>query len=136
MKIQTLSKWGSLAACAYLAIGCASGPPKELETQLVGTDTSIAQAEQSGAAQGALPELQAAKDKRAQAQQAFDKKDWDASLRLAQQAQADATFAAKKSQADQAHKSAVEVDRGTEKLRTETERNLDKQVEKQETESR
>jgi len=131
---NSFGKLGSLAACALIACGCASGPPKTLESQLVGTDTSIAQAEQSGAAKGALPELQAAKDKRAKAQQAFDKKDWDASMRLAQQAQSDATFAAKKAQADQAQKSAVEVDRGTEKLRTETERNLEK--DKSESEAR
>jgi hypothetical protein len=119
-------KWAALVACAAFTVGCASGPPRELEAQLVGTDTSIAQAEQSGAAVGALPELQGAKDKRARAQEAFDKKDWDLSLRLAKQAQADATYAAKKAQADQAHKAALEVDRGTEKLRSETERNLEK----------
>jgi hypothetical protein len=117
-------KWSALVACAALTLGCASGPPRELESQLVGTDTSIAQAEQSGAAQGALPELQIAKDKRARAQQAFDKKDWDLALQLARQAQADAIYASKKAQAEQAHKAALEVDRGTEKLRSETERNL------------
>jgi hypothetical protein len=125
--MNTSLKWATLVACATLMLGCASGPPRELEAQLIGTDTSIAQAEQSGAAVGALPELQGAKDKRARAQQAFDNKDWELSLRLAKQAQADATYAAKKAQADQAHKSALEVDRGTEKLRSETERNLDKE---------
>jgi hypothetical protein len=121
-----LNKLSAIAACTVLAVACASGPPKALEAQLAGTDNSIAQAEQSGAAKGALTELQVAKDKRAKAQDAFDKKDWDVSMRLAQQAQADAAFAAKKAQAGQAQASAVEVDRGTEELRAETERNLEK----------
>lgn len=123
---KTSFKWTALAACAALTLGCASGPPRELESQFIGTDTSIAQAEQSGAAQGALPELQLAKDKRAQAQQAFDRKEWDLSLQLAKQAQADAIYAARKAQAEQAHKAALEVNRGTESLRTETERNLER----------
>jgi hypothetical protein len=129
MNIHTgaLGKWSAFAACTVFAFACASGPPKELEAQLVGADTSIAQAEQSGAARGALAELQVAKDKRAKAQDALEEKDWDVSMRFAQQAQADAEFAAKKAQAGLAQQSAAEVDRGTEKLRSETERNLEKQ---------
>jgi hypothetical protein len=125
--VNTSFKWATLVATAVLTLGCASGPPRELEAQFIGTDTSIAQAEQSGAAVGALPELQGAKDKRARAQEAFDEKDWDLAMRLAKQAQADATYAAKKAQADQAHKAALEVDKGTEKLRSETERNLEQE---------
>jgi len=125
-KQTSASTWSALAACVVLTFSCASNPPRELESQLVATDTSIAQAEQSGAAKGALPELQVAKEKRAKAQQAFDKKDWDVSMRFAKEAQADASFAATKAKADLANKSAAEVDRGTEKLRTEAERSVDK----------
>jgi hypothetical protein len=116
----------SAAAClAVLALGCASTkPPQALTSQFVGTDTSIAQAEQAGAAQGGLTELQSAKDKRASAQEAFKDKKYDVAMRFAQQAQVDAQLAAKKAQAIQAQKSADEVDRGTDKLRDETERNL------------
>lgn len=118
-----------VSACALGAIlfaGCASGPPPALKSQLTGTDTSIAQAEQSGAAQGALPELQSAKDKRAKAQDAYGDKKWDLSMQLAQEAQVDAQYAASKSQANKAEKSADEVDRATDRLRDETERNLQK----------
>jgi hypothetical protein len=125
--VNTSFKWATLVASAALTLGCASGPPRELEAQLIGTDTSINQAEQSGAAVGALTELQGAKDKRARAQDAFNEKDWDLAMRLAKQAQADATYAAKKAQAEQAQKAALEVDKGTEKLRSETERNLEKE---------
>jgi hypothetical protein len=128
MNIVTTSfKWATLVASGALTLGCASGPPRELEAQLIGTDTSINQAEQSGAAVGALTELQGAKDKRARAQEAFDEKDWELAMRLAKQAQADATYAAKKAQAEQAQKAALEVDKGTEKLRSETERNLEQE---------
>jgi hypothetical protein len=113
------------ACIALLTFGCASTkPPAAVTTQIISTDTSIAQAEQAGAAQGALPELQNAKDKRASAQQALVDKKYDVAMRFAQQAQVDAQFAAKKAQAIQGQKSADEVDRGTEKLRDETERNL------------
>jgi hypothetical protein len=125
--VNTSFKWATLVASGALTLGCASGPPRELEAQLIGTDTSINQAEQSGAAVGALTELQGAKDKRARAQEAFDEKDWELAMRLAKQAQADATYAAKKAQAEQAQKAALEVDKGTEKLRSETERNLEQE---------
>jgi hypothetical protein len=125
-QVRSIKSVGIASACiALLAIGCASTkPPAALTSQFVGTDTSIAQAEQAGAAQGALPELQSAKDKRASAQQALEEKKYDVAMRLAQQAQVDAQFAARKAQSAQAQKSAEEVDRSTDKLRDETERNL------------
>ena len=125
-QVRSMKSVGVASACiTLLAIGCASTkPPAAVTTQFISTDTSIAQAEQAGAAQGALPEFQNAKDKRASAQIALEKKRYDEAIRFAQQAQVDAQFAAKKAQSAQAQKSAEEVDRSTDKLRDETERNL------------
>jgi hypothetical protein len=111
--------------CAVLAIGCSSSPPRELTTQLAKTDSSIAQAEQAGAAQGGLAELQQAKDKRASAEEALTDHKYDLSMQLAQQAQVDAQLASNRAQAKQARRSASEVSRSTETLRDETLRNTD-----------
>lgn len=108
--------------CALLAIGCASGPPRALTSQLASADTSIQQAEQAGAAQGGLVELQQAKDKRAQAQAALHDRKYDLSMQLAQQAQMDAQYASTKAQAKQNMRNAAEADRSNETLREETDR--------------
>jgi hypothetical protein len=76
------------------------------------TEASIHQAEQSGAEQGALQELQAARDKFADAQRALEKKNKDGdaeAVKLAQQAQVDAQYAAAKAQANQQQQAAQEV---------------------------
>jgi hypothetical protein len=117
------------AACAALALivgmGCASGPPSQLKAQIIATDTSIVQAEQAGAAQAALPELQQAKDKRARAEAAMNDKEYDDALRLALQAQVDAQFASRKSEAVRAARTAAEVEQSTDTLERETERKLE-----------
>lgn len=114
--------WLTLWAAAVFAVSCASEPPRALTTQLAVTDSSIQQAEQGGAADHALPELQMAKDKRGRAQRAFDDKEYDDAMRLAQQAQLDAQYASRKSQAEQNQRSAAEVQRGHDTLRREAER--------------
>ncbi len=108
-----------LAALGALA-GCQSAPPAELTQQMTRTETSIDQAQQGGAQQGALTELQQAKDKQAKAQTALEKKEYEVALRLAQQAQVDAQYAQAKSQAAQAATAAREVQRGISSLRDET----------------
>ena len=115
-----------LAALAVaVGVGCASDPPQSLKAQLAQTDTSIVQAEQAGAAQGGLPELQQAKDKRARAHELVKKHDYDEAMQYAQQAQLDAQYASRKSEADRANRTASEVRKGHETLREETERNLE-----------
>ena len=117
------------SACAALALivgmGCASGPPSQLKAQIVATDTSIAQAEQSGAAQAALPELQQAKDKQAKAQASIKDKDYDEAMQFALQAQVDAQYASRKSEAVRAGRTADEVVRGTDELERESARKLE-----------
>lgn len=102
--------------------GCSTNPPADVVAQVTRTETSIAQAEQAGALQGALPELQRAKDKLAAAQQAFGKHDYDVTLRLAQEAQLDAQYAAAKAQTAQAQKAAVDVQQSLDTLRQEASR--------------
>lgn len=112
----------ALWAAAVVGVSCASEPPRDVMTQFVVTDSSIQEAEQAGAATSALPELQMAKDKRNSAQRAFDDKEYDSAMRLAQQAQMDAVYASRKSQAAESRRSAAEVDRAHETLRREAER--------------
>jgi len=124
--LKSIGRQRALSLCAALALtvgmGCASGPPEALKFQLIGTDTSIGQAEQAGAAQSALPELQQAKDKRAKAEAAMHDKKYDVAMNFARQAQLDAQFASRKSEAARANRSASEVTRGTDALEKETDR--------------
>jgi len=116
--------WVSLgtALMSVAMIGCASTPPRALTEQLAKTDASIEQARQAGAASGGLPELQTATDKRARAQEEIEQHHYDIAMHLAQQAQLDAQFASRKSQADKAISSAAELQRSNEALRVEAER--------------
>lgn len=117
------SKAGVLLGAALTALavsGCAHQPATEITAQMARAQSSIAQAEQSGAQQSALPELQAAKDKFAEAQRALDKKDEQQALRLAQQAQIDAQYAAAKAQTHRQQQAAEEVRSSTDVLRRET----------------
>lgn len=105
-----------------IAGGCAYQQPTEVTTQMARADSSIRQAEQSGAEQGALPELQAAKDKFAEAQRALEKKNKEGdalAIRLAQQAQVDAQYAATKAQSKQQQQAAQEVRSSIEAARQE-----------------
>jgi len=123
MAIRRIASWRTLLiaiSTSMLALmGCASTPPQSLTQQLAKTDASIEQARQAGAAKGGLPELQQAIDKRARAQDALEQHDYDIAMRMAQQAQVDAQYASRKSQADQAIRSATELQRSNETLRTE-----------------
>jgi len=120
-KVQKASVYSGLLATVFF-LGCATKPPEALKLQLAQTDTSIAQAEQAGAADGSLAELQQAKDKRAGAQAALKERDYDEAMQLAKQAQVDAQFASRKSAAARLQKGADEVERGHDLLRVETER--------------
>lgn len=110
---------------ALLVGGCAHQPSAEAVAQVAKTQTSIQQAEQSGAMRSALQDLQAAKDKLQQAQVALEKKtnkDDRRALYLAQQAELDAQYAAAKAQSDAQRQAADEVRRSIESLRQEASR--------------
>lgn len=114
--------YSTLAAIAITA--CASTPPQALTEQMAKTDASIEQAQQAGAAKGGLPELATATNKRSQAQDALQRGDYDVAMRMAQQAQVDAQYASRKSQADQSIRSAAELQRSNEALRDEASRGV------------
>ena len=71
-----------------------------------------------------MPELATATNKRAQAQDALQRGDYDVAMRMAQQAQVDAQYASRKSQADQSIRSAAELQRSNEALRDEASRGV------------
>ena len=125
--INRIAHWRALCIALSTSlitlVGCASTPPQTLTEQLAKTDASIEQARQAGAAKGGLPELQTAIDKRARAQDALEQHKYDIAMRMAQQAQVDAQYASRKSQADQAIRGATELQRSNEALRTEAQPN-------------
>lgn len=106
---------------------CASyRPSAEVTAQMARTDAVIQQADRSGVAVNSLPELQAAKDKYAQAKVAMERKSSDgdqAALKLAKQAEVDAQYASAKAQSTTQKDAAHEAQSGVEDLRQEANRN-------------
>jgi len=127
MKVQRIIPAAALFAAALLAQACASyRTSPEVTAQMARTDATLQQARQGGAQVEALPQLQSARDKYAQAQKALEKKsrEGDAqALMLAKQAELDAQYAAAKTQTSRQEKSASEVSQGVEALRNEANRN-------------
>lgn len=102
--------------------GCASNPPENVVAQMTRTETSVEQAEQQGAQQGALKDLQDAKSKLADAREAYNDKDYKLALRLAEQAQLDAQYAAAKAQTAREEQAAADAQKSIETLRREATR--------------
>ncbi|MGC3981737.1 MAG: DUF4398 domain-containing protein [Steroidobacteraceae bacterium] len=123
---STFFRSASLSALAAAGIGlmsaCSSNPPANVVAQMTRTETSIGQAEQAGAQQGALKDLQQAKSKQAEAQKAFDKHDYKLTLRLAEEAQVDAQYAAAKAQTAQEQQAAADAQKSINTLRQEATR--------------
>lgn len=116
------SLWMSL----WMLHACATYErPEELTAQMARTEVVIQQADRSGVAVNSLPELQAAKDKYAQAKISLDRKsaagDREA-LRLARQAEVDAQYASARAQTMSQEAAAREAQRGVEALRQEADR--------------
>ncbi len=119
------------SATAVLLQACAYNRPDEVTQQMGRTEAVLQQAERSGVQEKSLPELQAAKDKYAEAKRAYDKdtKDGDRdAMRLAKQAEVDAQYATAKAQAQRQEEAAREVQSGTEALREEASRNASSPV--------
>jgi len=117
-----------LALCLplLLAQACASHPGKEVQDQMARTEAVIQQAERSGVAMHALPELQVAKDKYAEAKTLVAKNSDESSqkaLQLAKQAEVDAQYATAKANSAKQATSAREVQGGVDALKTEAARN-------------
>jgi hypothetical protein len=99
------------------AVGCSSVPNEKVEEQLTSTETSVSQAEQTGAQDRALTELQQAKNKLAEAKAAYKDGDEEEALRLAREAQVDAQYAAARSQAVQDQEAAANVQKSIDDVR-------------------
>ncbi len=100
--------------------------PDEVTAQMARTEVVIQQADRSGVAVNSLPELQAAKDKYAEAKIALAKKSSDgdaAALRLARQAEVDAQYASAKAQTTTQQTAARDSQNGVDALREEANRN-------------
>ena len=95
---------------------CASQPKPETTAALAKAEGAIREGEQIGAQQNALPDLQQARDKLAEAQHVL-KKDEPQAMRLAQQATVDARYATAKSQALMEQKNAAEATKGVNAVR-------------------
>lgn len=109
----------ALTACAYQR-------PEDVTAQMARTEAVLQQAEGSGAKENALPELQQAKDKYADAKLAL-RKDSESgdreAMRLAKEAEADAKYASAKAQASRQQDAAREVQQGVQALSEEAQRN-------------
>lgn len=100
----------------------------ELTAQIARSEAIVQEAERAGAAQTALPELQGARDKLADAKRALakeDEKNDRLAMQLAKQAEADGRFAAAKTQASKQVDAAREVQDGVDALRSEANRSAD-----------
>jgi Domain of unknown function (DUF4398) len=128
MKTRFSTSWvrGALLALPFaLTTACAYQRPAEVTAQIAKTESSLQQAEQSGATNDALPELQSARDKFADAQRALEKKNKQGdrqAIQLAQQAQIDAQYAAAKAQTVRQAKAVEQVERGTDAVEREAQR--------------
>lgn len=125
MKANPYATMIAVAAPMLMLQACAYQRPAEVTAQMARTETTLQQAEQSGAEVNSLPELQSAKDKYADAQKALEKKNREGdriAMQLAKQAEVDAQFASAKAQSTRQEEAAREVKDGVDALRDETKR--------------
>ena len=121
MKLNSAFAACALLIPAALAGGCASAPQRP-EAQLARAEASLTQAEQAGARQYSGAEYDAARDKIGNAHRLADKGKSVPAGWLADEARADAEYAAARSRRQAADKAATEVRLGTETLQDEAAR--------------
>jgi hypothetical protein len=108
-----------MMAVAALAAGCASAPPRPTE-EMTRARTLIEQAEQNGAQRYAAADLQEARDKLQQSDQAATKGDTRDAQWLATEASADAQLASARASNGKAQDAAHQVDQDLATLRNQT----------------
>jgi predicted amidohydrolase len=117
----------AVALPVLLVQACASyRPAEDVTAQMARTEAILQQADRSGVAVNSLPELQAAKDKYAEAKRSLAKESQDGdrmALQLAKQAEVDAQYATAKAQNTSQQGAAREVQNGTQALKEEANRN-------------
>ena len=112
-----------LSGTALLAsVGCASTSP-QLDSQFVKTQTSIEQAQRSGAQEYADAPLERARTSLKNARAAADRKDYDVAERLAHEAELDARLAAAQADNRKVQEALAEINESIETLRREITRN-------------
>jgi len=109
------------AGAALILTGCAS-PGTPPVVQMTSARASIAQAESAGALQLAPVELLAARDKLGRAEAAVREERYVEARRLAEQAEADAELAERKSRTARSARAVEELARGNAELKKEIER--------------
>lgn len=102
----------------FLLAGCASAPDP-LVPQIARAETNIENAEQTGAEQFASADLDMARTKLKQAEQAAENGNDATALRLANQAELDARVAAARAEEAEAQAALAEIKQGIETLRQE-----------------
>lgn len=125
MKINQCLSAALIAVPLALLQACAYQRPAEVTAQMARTESTLQQAQQSGAEVNSLPELQRARDKYADAQRALQKNNKEGdrmAMQLAQQAEVDARLAAAKAQSTRQEQAAGEVQEGVKALRDEATR--------------
>jgi len=115
--MKNVSQYFGAIAIAASITGCASVPPPTEELAL--SKAAVANAVSAGAAEFAAPDLSAAQDKVAKADQMMTAKNYEAALWLAEQAHADADVAAARSRSAKANKATVAAQEDARVLREE-----------------
>jgi hypothetical protein len=113
----------AITAVGLIVAACSSAPQRPTE-DMTRARTLIEQAEKAGAQRYAAVELESARDKLAQADTAAQDGKQDIANQRAAEAVAVAELANARTLSGEARKAAEEMQRGTEALRQETERNV------------
>jgi hypothetical protein len=116
--MKGLSPIGIMAVAA-LTVGCATEPPRPTE-EMTRARTLIEQAEQNGAQRYAAADLQEARDKLQQSDQAASKGNTRDAQWLATEASADAQLAAARASSGKADDASRQVDQDLATLRSQT----------------
>ena len=104
------------------AIGCATQGPQPTE-EMTRARAVIEQADKGGAQRYAAADLQRAHDELRDAEKANDAHKYDEARRYAEAAEVDGDVAAARATAGEAQRSAHEVQKGTDTLQSESDRN-------------
>lgn len=111
-----------ITAAAALLLGACGSSPERPDRQLARAESSIQQAERTGARHHGSLALDRAREKLNQARQAVDREDMELADRLAQEAEVDARLAAAQADRYESEDALREVNDSIETLRRELER--------------
>jgi chromosome segregation ATPase len=121
---RTMKSWILMLLLPLLLAACATRPPAPAE-EIASARSAVASAEDAGARDHAPVELREASRKLEQAMAARDREDYVAARRLAEQAEADARYAAVKARSERAQRAVSEVEQSIAELRAEIDRAME-----------